>query len=184
MVKQGYTADIRRPSNGRPSGIRRPSNAHILSGQPVLTVAKFGKKGKVVSRDVFTDQFVDQRGLSALVSVEDSNQWLMAAYSGKLFSISTTGDFDDLSLQLLGEIAPRTERIDYLASRGSLVAVQSCASSDDGSEITAPGSVVVGRIVSADNKSLVLGAAQMLLPTTSAAVTRSPAIRRPCNISR
>lgn len=179
IVRQGFTARIARPVNAR---IARPVNVNL--GQPLLAVAKFSKKGKVVSRNVFTDEFVDQGGLSALVSLPDSNQWLMATYTGRLFSASTTGDFEESSPQLLGEIAPRTERIDYLASRGSLVAVQSCAASDDGLELTEPGSVAVGKITSADSKSPLVGLAQMILPTASAAVTRGPAIRRPCNIKR
>ncbi|MEK6301104.1 MAG: hypothetical protein AABO41_10315 [Acidobacteriota bacterium] len=179
IVSQGYSARIARPVNAR---IARPVNVNL--GQPVLAVAKFSKRGKVVSRNVFADEFVDQGGLSQLVSLPDSNEWLMATYTGKLFSTSTTGDFEDSSPQLLGEIAPRTERIDYLASRGSLVAVQSCASSDDGLELLEPGSVAVGKFASANRKSPLVGAAQMIFPTASAAVTRGPAIRRPCNIKR
>lgn len=185
IVRQGYSARIARPINARKGRIARPIN--VILGQPILGIAKFGKKGKVVSRNVFSEEFVDQGGLSELVSLPDSNEWLMATYTGKLFSASTTGDFEKLSPQLLGEIAPRTERLDYLASRGSLVAVQSCAASDDGSDVIEPGSVAVGKVVSANSKSLLVGAAQMILPTTtSATVTRArgPAIRRPCNIRR
>jgi hypothetical protein len=184
IVSKGYTVQISRPANGRRGRISRPANAHILSGQPVLAMAKFGKKGKVISRIVFSEDFRDQDGLSELLFLQDNGQWLTATYSGRLFSIATSGDFEKSSPQLLGEIAPRTERLEYLASRNSLVAVQSCATSDDGFEVTEPGSVAVGRLVSANGKSLLAGAAQLILPGASSLVRRAPGIRRPCNIKR
>ena len=180
IVRQGYSARIARPVNAK--RIARPVNVSL--GQPMLAAAKFSKKGKVVSRNVFADEFVDQGGLTELVSLAESNEWLMATYEGKLFSASTTGDFENSSPQYLGEIAPRTERLDYLASRGSLVAVQSFAASDDGLELIQPGSVAVGKITSANGRSLLVGAAQMISSTVLASATRAPAIRRPCNIRR
>lgn len=184
IVRQGYTAQIARPTNGRRGRIARPTNAHILSAQPVLAAAKFGKKGKVTSRNVFSTDFADQGGLSELLSVQDNGEWLTVTYSGKLFSIALSGDFENLSPRLIGELSQRTERLDYLASRDSLVAVQSCAAENDGFQITQPGSVAIGRLISADGKSLLAGAAQLILPGASTLVRRPPAIRRPCNIKR
>jgi hypothetical protein len=180
IVSQGYTTRIARPVNGRRGRIARPVNVNL--GQPVLAVAKFGKKGRVISRNVFSEEFTDQGGLSELVSVPDSNEWLMATYAGKLFSASTSANFEESSPQLIGEIAPRTERLDYLASRSSIVAVQSCAAGSDGLEITEPGSVAVGKLISGDGKSLLSGAAQLIVPATSSLLRRVPAIRRPCNL--
>ena len=184
IVSQGYTAQIARPTNGRRGKIARPTNIHVLTAQPVLAVAKFGKKGKVVSSNVFSDDFLDQGGLSALLSLHDGGEWMMATYSGKLFSIATSGDFEKLSLQLISEISPRIERLDYLTTRDSLIAVQSCASGDDGLEITEPGSVAVGKLISADGQSFLAGAAQIILPGPAPLLHRIPAIRRPCNLKR
>ncbi|HSO74411.1 MAG TPA: hypothetical protein VLU47_06205, partial [Blastocatellia bacterium] len=184
IVSRGFNAQIARPSNGRRGRIARPSNAHIVTVQPVVAVAKFGRKGKVTSRNVFSADFADQGGLSELLSLQDNGEWLTATYSGKLFSIATSGDFERLSPRLIGELSPRIERLDYLASRDSLVAVQSCAAENDGFEITQPGSVAIGKLISADGKSLLAGAAQLILPGASSLVRRPPAIRRPCNIKR
>jgi hypothetical protein len=184
IVSQGYTAQIARPTNGRRGRIARPTNAHVLTTQPMLAAAKFGKKGKVTSRNVFSTDFADQGGLLELLSLKDNGEWLTATYSGKLFSIAMSGDFEELRPRLIGEISPRIERLDYLVSRDSLVAVQSCAAENDGFEITQPGSVAIGRVISADGKSLLAGAAQLILPGASSLVRRPPAIRRPCNIKR
>lgn len=179
IVGQGYVAQIARPVNGR-RGIARPVNAHILSGQPVLAMAKFGKKGKVVSFNAFSDVFEDQGGLSELVSWQN-DQWLTATYSGKLFSIAATGGFEDATPNLVGEIGPRIDQVSYLPSRDSLVALQSCATDDDGVQVTEPGSVVVGRLVS-QSESFLTAAAQMIVPAGSPLIGRPPAIRRPCNL--
>jgi hypothetical protein len=181
IVKQGYVAQISRPANGR-RGISRPANAHILSGQPVLAMAKFGKKGKVVSHNLFSDVFEDQGGLSELVSWQN-DQWLTTTYSGKLFSIEATGSFEEATPNLVGEIGPRIDRVNYLTNRDSLVALQSCAVDDDGVQITEPGSVVVAKFAT-QSESLLTTAAQMIVPAGSPLISRRPAIRRPCNLKR
>lgn len=184
IVSQGYTAQIARPTNGRRGRIARPTNAHVLTAQPVLAAAKFGKKGKVNSRKVFSTDFADQGGLLELLALKDNGEWLTATYAGKLFSIDMSGDFEELSPRLIGELSPRIERLDYFASRESLVAIQSCAAGDDGLQIALPGSVAIGKVVSANGKSLLAGAAQLILPGASSLVRRAPGIRRPCNIKR
>jgi len=184
IVSQGYTAQITRPANGKKGRITRPANLHVPTGQAILAVAKFGKKGKVASRNVFSTEFADQDGLSALLSLQGNGEWLMATYSGKLFSMSTSGNFEESSPQLIGELAPRIDRLDYLPSRDSLVAVQSCGVGDDGVEITEPGSVAVGKLSSANSKSLLASAAQNAVSVTATLVRRAPAIVRPCNIRR
>jgi hypothetical protein len=184
IVSRGYTAHIARPTNGRRGKIARPTNAHVLTTQPALAVAKFGKKGKVNARNVFSTDFADQGGLSELLLLPATGEWLTATYSGKLFSVATFGDFEKLSPRLIGEVSPRTTRLDYLASRDSLVAVQSCASDDEELQVALPGSVAIGKMISADGKSLLASAAQIMLPATSSLLRRAPAIRRPCNIKR
>jgi hypothetical protein len=181
IVGTGYSIQISRPVNGR-RGISRPVNAQVFKGQPALAMAKFGKKGKVGSENVFLDAFRDQGGLSELISWQDDH-WLLATYSGKLFSISATGSFEDAAPDLVGEIGPRINRVSYLPNRDSLVALQSCATADDGVQITEPGSVVVGKLVSQSESFLTL-AAQMIVPAGSPLIRHAPSIRRPCNIKR
>jgi hypothetical protein len=184
IVTQGYVAQITRPGNGRRGRITRPGNLHILTAQPLLAMVKFGKKGKVTSRNVFSDDFIDQGGLSELLSIKDSGDWLMATYSGKLFSITTSGDFEESSPQFIDSIAPRIERLDYLTSRESLVAVQSCSSDEDGTQATQPGSVAVGKLISANGKSFLASAAPLILSSASPMLRHVPAIRRPGNFKR
>jgi len=184
IVSQGYSAQITRPGNGRKGRITRPGNLHVLTAQPLLAMAKFGKKGKVTSRNVFTEDFIDQGGLSELLSVKDSDSWLMATYLGKLLSITTLGDFEESSPQLIDNIAPRIERLDYLISRDSLVAVQSCSPDEDGTQTTQPGSVAVGKLISANGKSFLASAAPLILSSTSPVLRHVPGIRRPGNLKR
>jgi hypothetical protein len=146
-------------------------------------MAKFGKKGKVASRNVFSDDFRDQGGLSELISWQN-DQWLTATYSGKLFSIGATGSFEEATPNLLSEIGPRIDRVDYLTNRDSLVALQSCAVDEDGLRITEPGSVVVAKVGSTQGESLFTTAAQMIVPAGSPLIGRGPAIRRPGNLRR
>lgn len=184
IVTQGYVAQIGRPGNGRRGRIGRPGNLHVLTSQPVLAMAKFGKKGKVISRNVFSEDFIDQGGLSELLSVRDSADWLMATYSGTLLSITTSGGFEGSSLQVIDSIGPRTERLDYLTSRDSLVAVQSCAPDEDGLSVTQPGSVAVGKFISANGKSFLASAEPLIVSPASRVLRRVPAIRRPGNLRR
>lgn len=184
IVSRGYTAHIARPANGKKGRIARPANIHLLTSEPSLAVAKLGKKGKITSRNVFSNDFAAQGGLSEPLYLAANGEWLMATYSGKLYSIAASGDFEKSSPAFIGEISPRTERLDYLASRDSLIAIQSCAADDDGLQVTKPGSVAIGKVISTNGKSLLAGAAQIMVPATSSVLRRTPAIRRPCNIRR
>jgi hypothetical protein len=179
IVKPGYTIQIRRPSNAKGSGIRRPSNLHITSEDPVLAIAKLNKKNKVTSADIFTQDFKDEGGLSNFVIVKDS-QWLISTYSGKLYSVGMADDLQTSTLQLMGPIGSSVDRIDYYADRTSVVAISSFTLGDDGIEMTSPGSLVVCRLADPQSQS-VLGA---LLPTASVLGRPVPSIRRPCNIKR
>jgi hypothetical protein len=184
LIRQGYSAQISRPGNGRRGRISRPGNVHVLTSQPVLAMAKLNKKGKVTSRNVFTDDFVDQGGLSQLLATSDSSNWLMATYSGKLLSITTSGNFEDARPQLIDNVAPRIERLDYLTSRESVVAVQSCSTDADAQQPRQPGSVAVGKLVSANGKTFLSTAAPMVLSSTSQLLRHAPSIRRPGNVRR
>ncbi|HWO01391.1 MAG TPA: hypothetical protein VNS63_19180 [Blastocatellia bacterium] len=184
IVTQGYVAQIGRPGNGRKGRIGRPGNVHVLTSQPMLAMARFGKKSKVASRNVFSEDFSDEGGLSELLSVKDNGEWLMATYSGKLLSITTAGDFEESSPLLIDSIAPRIARLDYLTSRESLVAVQSCSPDDEGTQAWQPGSVAVGKLISINGKSFFATATSLTAFSSSPVLRQAPAIRRPGNFKR
>lgn len=180
IVSPGFVIQISRPINGRKGRISRPIN--IASANPVLAMAKLSKKGRVGSVNIFTQEFVGEGGLSNFVSWQGS-QWLISTYSGKLFSAGIPSDLQNSSLQYMGPIGARVERIDYYGDRESIVAIESCTLEDDGLQLTSPGSIVVGKVLdiqSQPNNSVI----QALLPTVAGLGKHAPAIRRPCNIRR
>ena len=77
---------------------------------------------KVLASKVFTDDFRDEEGLTPLIDGQDS-QWMLATRSGKVLALSTTDATDSLALSVLTQIGSRTGRIDYSASRVSVVAL-------------------------------------------------------------
>lgn len=179
-VSPGFVIQITRPINGKKGRITRPIN--ITSATPVLAMAKLGKKNKVTSVNVFTQEFDGEGGLSNFVSWQGS-QWLISTYSGKLYAAGIPGDLQNSKLQYVGPIGSRVERIDYYGDRDSIVAIESFTLEDDGLGLASPGSVVVGKLFdlqSQPNGTVV----QALLPTASMLGKRVPAIRRPCNIKR
>jgi hypothetical protein len=181
IVRPGFVIQISRPTNGRRGRISRPTNMQTL-GAPVLAMAKLNKKNRIGSVKVFTDDFDGEQGLSNFVSWQGS-QWLISTYSGKLFSAALANDLQNATLEYLGPIGSRVERIDYYGDRDSIVAIQSFTLEDDGLGLSSPGAVVVGKVLeiqSQPNGSVI----QALLPTASMLGKRVPAIRRPCNIKR
>lgn len=182
MVKPGFTAQISRPSNGKPGRISRPSNLHIASETPVLAMARLSKRNKVISASSFAQEFKDEGGLSNFVSGENS-QWLISTYSGKLYSVGIADDLQDSKLQLVGLIGSRVDRIDYYADRTSVVAISSFTLDEGGIRMAFSGSLVVGKLSDSQGQS---GGAilQALLPTASALGRPVPSIRRPSNIRR
>lgn len=180
IVKPGFTTQISRPSNGRKGRISRPSNMHINSGViPVVAMAKLGKKNRVISVRSFSDEFASSGGLSNLVNGDA--QWLVSTYSGRLYSVGVPADLKDSSLEFMGLMGNRVDRLDYYADRSNVVAINSLELDADGLRLSSPGSLVVGRISTGIQTSAVL---QALLPTVSLVGRPSPFIRRPCNIRR
>ena len=178
IVSPGFVIQISRPVNGKKGRISRPVN--ITSATPVLGMAKLSKKNKVGSVNVFTQQFEGEGGLSNFVNWQGS-QWLISTYSGKLFSAGIPSDLQNSTLQYLGPIGSRVERIDYYGDRESIVAIESFTLEDDGLQLASPGSIVVGKVL--DVQSQPNGAViQALLPNASMLGKHVPAIRRPCNI--
>lgn len=188
IVKQGFTAQIRRPSNGRrgrPGSIARALNTYSPVEQPAFALVKLGKKNKIVSSQVFVDAFKDEIGLSNFVYGNDS-QWLVSAHSGKLFSLGLSNDPAETDIQMLAEIGSRIDRIDYFGIRGSVVAISSFESDVEGVNITSPGSLVVARMGDPVNQGQSYGGIvlQALTSPVSTLAAATPSIRRPCNIKR
>lgn len=182
VVNPGFAIQISRPINGKKGRISRPINLHIATATPVLAMAKLNKKSKVASANAFSKDFADEGGLSNFVSWQDA-QWLISTYSGKLYSVGIPSDLQDATLQYIGPIGSKVDRIDYYGDRDSIVAVESCTMEDDGLQVASPGSLVVGKLSSLQSQpnGSVL---QALLPTAAMLGRRAPAIRRPCNIRR
>ncbi|HEY3134681.1 MAG TPA: hypothetical protein VGL29_01405 [Blastocatellia bacterium] len=180
VVNPGFTVLISRPINGKKGRISRPINVHVTSQTPVLAMAKFNKKGKVVSATSFAQDFKDEGGLSNFVTAGNS-QWLVSTYSGKLYWVGLAEDLKGSRLQLLGNIAPRVDRLDYYSDRTSVVAISAFTVNDDGMQIASPGSLVVGKLTGGQIEAPI----QSFLPTAQLFGARSsPSIRRPCNIKR
>jgi hypothetical protein len=187
IVKQGFTAQIKRPSNGRPGrpSIVRALNAYNPVEQPAFVLVKLGKKNKIVSSQVYVDGFKDEVGLSNFV-YGDGSQWLVSTHSGKLFSLGLSNDPAETQIQMLAEIGSRIDYIDYFAARGSVVAISSFESDKEGVNITSPGSLVVAKMGDTVKQSQSVGA--MILQAVgsqgSALASATPSIRRPCNVKR
>ena len=182
IVKPGFTVLISRPSNGKKGRISRPSNLHITSdAPPVLAMARLGKKNKVVSSSSFSEEFKGDGGLSNFVSGENS-QWLIATYSGNLYSVNVESNVPASTMTLLGQVGSRVERIDYYSNRSSIVAINSFTLQENGMQVATPGSLIVGKMV---DSTVVSGASlQAYLPIASVLVRPVLSIRRPCNIRR
>jgi hypothetical protein len=188
IVKQGFTAQIRRPSNGRPGrpgGIVRALNASAHVEQPAFALVKLGKRNKVVSSQVFVEGFKDERGLSNFVYGDDS-QWLVSTHSGRLFSLALSGDPAEAQLQRLGEIGARIDYIEYFGNRASVIAISSFQSDEQGLDIASPGSLIVAKKGDAITQVQSFGA--MFLETAGSPgswlASATPSIRRPCNVKR
>jgi hypothetical protein len=186
IVKQGFRAQIRRPTNGRPGrrgSIVRALNASAVVEQPAIALVKFGKKNKITSTEVFADEFNNEVGLSNLAYGRGS-QWLVSTHSGKLYALGLGGDSAETRIQKLGEIGSRIDRIDFSDTRGSVVAINSYESDKDGSQIIAPGSLVIAKMGDSTGQSFNARLLQALKSPGEVFGAVAPTIRRPCNVKR
>jgi hypothetical protein len=156
-------------------------------GAPSLALARLNKKSKVSATAVVKDQFQGTGGLSNTVQSEDG-YWLIATYAGELFSIDLSQDLSRLSPVSIGDVGPRTERLDFFGSRSSVLALNSFETDEEGLNIVTPGAMVVGRAAdfSAQSASFDLSSASVSAAPAkdSATSKRGPAIRRPCNTNK
>jgi hypothetical protein len=188
VVRQGYTAQIRKPINDR--GGRRGSVIRALSlfsavESPALALARFKNTSfKVVASKEYTDDFRDESGLTRLVNGRDS-QWLLATHSGKVLALSTADAIETMAPTLLTQVGPRTGRVAYFDSRDSIVAITSFSLDSTEQEIDEAGTLVVARQSGASAQSLgVVSAATVLARRVAKAQGPTLGIRRPCNLSK
>lgn len=185
VVKQGYTAQIRKPSNGhggKPGSVIRTLNMFNAVESPALAVARLNKNlTKVVASRLYTQEFRDEAGLTPLVDGQDS-QWLLAGWSGNVVSVSTAGAIDTAPLNQLTQVGPRTNRIAYFSSRDSVVAINSFSLDATEQAISEPGALVLAR-PSANSSQAFGTASAATLPARRAINSQgpTPSIRRPCN---
>jgi hypothetical protein len=189
IVKQGFTAQIRRPSNGRPGRAKnliRALSAFNAVETPAFALIKFGKKGKVVSSNVFAEDFRAEEGLTNFVPAGDG-QWMISTRSGKLYSVGIADDPQRASLELMTELGSRTDQIAFCAARSSVVAISSLAPDESGEQIASPGSLIIAKagdvsIQAARGVSLFSTSGFQNVLAGKAAPGKS--IRRPCNDKR
>ncbi|MFL6214273.1 MAG: hypothetical protein ACJ74J_10330 [Blastocatellia bacterium] len=191
IVRQGYTAQIRKPANGRPgkggSVIRTLSLFNSVE-PPALAIARFNKgMNKVLASKVFSDDFRGEDGLTPLIDGQDS-QWMLATRSGKVLALSTTDATESLGLSVLTQIGSRTGRIDYSASRDSVVAINSYGLDAAAEQIAEPGELLVARRLGSAVQNVSTASAATVTSTVSPSErggqSPTPSIRRPCNISK
>lgn len=192
IVKQGYQAQARKPSNGRqgrPGSVIRSLSLLNSVEPPALAVGRLGKnlsmdKLKVISNKEFTSEFASESGLTPIIDGQES-QWLLATYSGNVVALSTADTMDAASLSLLTQVGPRTGRIAYFASRNSLVAINSFGLDSAQEQINEPGELVLvrGNLGSAQTLSL-SSAATVTSNRTGTAQGPTLTARRPCNINK
>jgi len=188
IVKQGYTAQIRRPSNGRngkPGSVIRTLSLFNAVESPALAIARLGKNlSKVIASKVFTEEFRDEAGLTQIIDGPNSEWWL-ATHSGSVVSLNALDTIDGADLTLQTQVGPRTGRIAYLGSRDSLVAINSFAMDASQEQIGESGALVVARPTAGGAQSFsVTSAASATSGHMASGNSPTPSIRRPCNINK
>ncbi len=190
IVKQGFTAQISRPSNGkrgRAKNLIRTLSTFNAVEAPAFAVAKLSKqKGKVLSSNVFTEYFRAEEGLTNFASGTEG-QWMISTHSGKLYSIATTDDPQRASPELMVQLGSRTDQIAFCSARSSVVAISSLASDESGEGIAAPGSLIVARpndISTQATNTMNLFASPDAQNLLASKIVPGPSIRRPCNDKR
>lgn len=187
IVRQGFTAQISRPSNnnrGKSKNLVRILSTFNAVESPAFALVKLGKKSKVVSSsNIFADAFSGEDGLTNFASGADG-QWMISTHSGKLYSIGTADDPQSASLSLTAQLGSRTEQIAFCAARSSVVAISSLSSDESGESISSPGALVIAK---SNDSGIQTGSAMNLLSTQNllaSRLTQGPSIRRPCNDKR
>jgi hypothetical protein len=188
IVKQGYQAQARKPSNGRqgrPGSVIRSLKLGGALEPPTLGIVRLGKNlSKVIASKEFTKEFAGETGLTPFGDGQES-QWLLATYSGKVLALSTADMIDAADLSLLTQVGPRTGRITYFSSRNSIVAINSFGLDETQEQISEPGELVVarGNLSSAQTFSAV-SASTVTAKRIASAQSPTLSARRPCNISK
>ncbi|MGA9772385.1 MAG: hypothetical protein WBV94_25355 [Blastocatellia bacterium] len=187
IVKQGFTAQIRRPSNGkagRAKNLIRSLSTFNVVESPAFALVKLGnKKGKVTSSTVFADDFRSEEGLTNFAAGTEG-QWMISTHSGKLYSVASSDDPQNANLELLVQLGTRTDQIAFCSARSSVVAISSLTSDESGEGIAAPGALIIAKSNDAGiqtSSAMNLFTSQNLLASR---ITHGQSIRRPCNDKR
>lgn len=187
IVKQGFTAQIRRPAgsrSGRAKNLLRVLSTFDAVESPAFALVKLGKKSKVVSSsNVFVDPFREEDGLTNFASGAEG-QWMISTHSGKLYSVNTGDDPQNANLALTAQLGSRTDQIAFCSARSSVVAISSLASDESGEAISSPGALIIAK---SNDSNIQTGSAMNLLSTKNllaSKFTTGPSIRRPCNDKR
>ncbi len=186
IIKQGFTAQIARPTNnrrGRAKNLIRTLSTFNAVEAPAFALVKLNKKSKIISSNIFAENFRDEEGLTNFASGTEG-QWLISTHSGKLYSIGTTDDPQKASLDLMVQLGSRTDQIAFCPARSSIVAISSLVTDESGEAISSPGSLIVARANDSSTQTastMSLFASQNLLASK---IVPSPSIRRPCNDKR
>jgi hypothetical protein len=181
-VKRGHTISIRRPVSSKPGRIRRPVSIHV-AGDPALVLAQLNnKKNRIVREKIFATEFVDELGLSNLVFNPDYQQALVSTFTGKLVSIGLSQGVDGASLTWLGDIGERVGYLAYNSNRSTVLAISSYDPTDDGSEISDPGALVVAKVPLGGDSTAASRLLNVLLSPAAGLLPRQPSIKRPCGL--
>jgi len=183
IVRQGFTAQIRKPTNGKPGrrGMIRSLGTRVETDEPTLVLARLGKKNKISSSSVFSGDQGFKGGLTNISTLE-SGEMLLAGYTGTLYSVGVGAGVSRATLEKAGEIGTRIDRIDFFSTRTSVIAINSYGADETGEQIASPGAIVLAKLDGAAHASSFI---QMLLPTPTLAFARPvPSIRRPCNVKK
>lgn len=182
IAKQGFSAQIVRPINGRrgrPGGIVRPINAHRVGEAPAFVLARLNKRYKVSSQAVFEGEFEEAGGITGLVGGQEG-EWLVSTYTGELFAAAVSDDVDKAKLSRVAQIGNRIGHISYFSARKSVVAISSFESDDQG-RLTDPGSLIVARLGDSASQVADASLAKVILTPSSFFGPFVKSIRRPCN---
>ena len=179
VARQGFTAQIRRPSNGK-RGIVRSLGLVTSVDAPGVALVKLGKKNKVTA-GYFADGFNGADGISSFIT-GNNNEWLLSTRGGDLLSLDGADDPAQARLEWQTQLGMNTDRVVYFAERDSVIAVVSCETNETGESVVKPGSLVVAKRVDLTSQVGGTGVAYGATRRGAAKPGPAPAIRRPCNI--
>ena len=144
VVKQGNFARIRVPSFAERRGRIRVPSFSVFPGAAVVAVVQLNKKNRVIGQRVFDRPFGKENRISNMVAGQ-SGIGLIATHSGMIYALDTSGSLEGASLNQVGQMGSRIDRIAYNAGRQSLTAITSYTI-DIESQGRLPGSIIFAKV--------------------------------------